>query len=472
MIAGIDLGTSSVKIICSDEGKVTARVQACYLSEADIPVTEQWIEAVCRAFRQLENVRDRITCVGLSSQVGTYIVNGEQVVSWQEPVGREELAEARRAFSEKTFEEEISMNHPDILSYPVPRIRWLKKQYGRTRSIMSVCQPKEWLLHFLTGKMISDPCSWRGLANQETACYSRKMLDFIGIDPDVLPPLSLPWKTAGKVTGKAASLTGLKEGAPVYLGCNDYYASLLGMGITRPGQMFDVTGTSEHIGVITETLQTDTKMVSSPYFRGNVLYGVTASSGASLDYGIRLFDLKSLSPDDYNRILAGMSAGKEPPLFLPYLNGERAPIFDEQARGVFFGISGETSREDMAYAVLEGVAFSVLDVYRHLKLPFTPEKMIISGGAAKNPVLNQIKADLLGIPAVTAGEPDTSAYGACILAALGEGMYPDMDTAVSRMCCYGSLVTPQEVPVLEKRFAIYRDVYQRIRPVFRGFIKL
>lgn len=337
---------------------------------------------------------------------------------------------------------------------------------------MSVCQPKEWLLHFLTGKMISDPCSWRGLANQETACYSRKMLDFIGIDPDVLPPLSLPWKTAGKVTGKAASLTGLKEGAPVYLGCNDYYASLLGMGITRPGQMFDVTGTSEHIGVITETLQTDTKMVSSPYFRGNVLYGVTASSGASLDYGIRLFDLKSLSPDDYNRILAGMSAGKEPPLFLPYLNGERAPIFDEQARGVFFGISGETSREDMAYAVLEGVAFSVLDVYRHLKLPFTPEKMIISGGAAKNPVLNQIKADLLGIPAVTAGEPDTSAYGACILAALGEGMYPDMDTAVSRMCCYGSLVTPQEVPVLEKRFAIYRDVYQRIRPVFRGFIKL
>lgn len=466
MIAGIDLGTSSVKILCTDQGHTVDRAQAAYGTDASRPMTEQWVGGICRALGQLKE-REKITAIGLSSQVGTYVINGKDVLSWQEPVGKEELKEIREAFSQETFVQEISMNHPDILSYPLPRIRWLQKQYAGGEPITSVCQPKEWMLHFLAGAHFSDPYSWRGLAHQTTGQYSQRMLEYLGIRETILPPLQDPCRAAGKVTKEAALLTGLPEGIPVYTGCNDYYASLLGMGIIQPGQMFDVTGTSEHVGVITDTLQTDTQMVSSPYFRGNVFYGVTASSGASLSYGIRMYDLKSLDMDGYHRILDGMEKGIKPPLFLPYINGERAPIFDERARGVFFGISSGTSREEMAYAVLEGVAFSTLDIYRHLELSRTPEKVVISGGAAGNPVLNQIKADLLGIPAVVAAEPDTSAYGACILASLGEGVYTDMESAAISMCRFGPPIQPRTIPVLEKRFRIYRELYRKLKPVFR-----
>ena len=468
MIAGIDLGTSSVKILCIDQGHTVGRAQAVYDSSMNRPVTEQWAESICRAFGQLKN-KDKITAIGLSSQVGTYIVNGKEVLSWQEPVGKAELKEIRDSFSKETFVQEISMNHPDILSYPMPRILWLQKKYAGREHIDSVRQPKEWMLRFLTKEDCSDPYSWRGLASQTEGQYSKKMLEYLRLTEEALPPLTDPCKKTGKVSKEAAYLTGIKEGIPVYNGCNDYYASLLGMGITQPGQMYDVTGTSEHVGVITEHLQVDTRMISSPYFQGNVLYGVTASSGASLAHGINMYDLKKLNPDDYHRILNSIETGKKPPVFLPYVNGERAPIFDEQAKGVFFGISSETTREEMAYAVLEGVAFSTLDIFRHLDLTFLPENVIVSGGAAGNQVLNQMKADLFGIPAVVAAEPDTSAYGACILAALGEGLYKDKESAVRAMCHYGIPVLPRKVPALEKRFQSYREIYQRLKPVFRKF---
>jgi xylulokinase len=482
LTAGIDLGTSSVKVLLTDGKKTIAKASAPYTE----PAPDGWIRSVSRALGNLKRVDDRmrqsfcrtqdsaeascgdgeerispacIKAVGLSSQVGTYVVNGKYVLGWQKACGTKELEEARGAFSREDFLREISMDHPDIFSYPVPRIKYMAGRMKRRGiNIHSVCQPKEVLLRMLTGRYVSDQYSWRGLANQKNGRYSRVLLDWLGIPESCLPEIIGVTDMAGTITEDAAKATGLREGIPVYTGCNDFYASLLGMGITKAGQMFDITGTSEHVGAVTETLTQRDRCVSSPYPGGNVLYGVTASSGVSLSYGMRLFDLEKLQTETY--LAGGLSRA---PIFLPYLDGERAPVFDPDASGVFFGIRSGTSKADMAYAVMEGVAFSLLDIRRHLDLPFAPDRIRTAGGASRNHELNQLKADVLGISVEPLAEIDTSAYGACMLACIGKGVYGDPEEAARFMVQTGEQIDPVYHSELAERFLVYKELYKRVR---------
>lgn len=454
MIAGIDLGTSSVKVLLTDNGKVVCKVKKYYAAKS----AEAWTEAVKDALRELPC--DRIDALALSSQVGTYIVNGSDIISWQDAVGKEEIVRIKAHFSADEFIKEISMPHPEIVSYPMPRLLYIKEHYD----IKKVCQPKELIIEMLTGKFVSDKYSWRGLANLHSGEYSQKMLDFLGVDKGVLPTLKSPFDIAGRVTEKAAEHIGIKAGTPVYVGCNDYYAGLLGMGIVKGGMAFDITGTSEHIGYTTGTLDKETKMVCGPYFVDNVHYGVTASCGASLDYGIKNFGFDDIDIE--------YSLAKGAPIFLPYLEGERAPIWDSEARGMFFGISADTDKSDMAYSVLEGVAFSAYHIYETLNIADTPSVVITAGGAAKDEKFNMLKASLFGVPVVNLEENDTSGYGACMIAAVAVGLYPDIDSAARAMCRVKSRTEPRSMPQLRRRYELYKKLYESNRENFINFSRI
>lgn len=457
MIAGIDLGTSSVKIICVDKNGEIQKARYSYQENS----INEWIRGIQRAFAQLDT--KNITAVSLSSQVGTYVMN-DRILSWQEPGGEAELQETLDAFSTEEFVEEISMVHPALLSYPIPRIRYMLKQNADAAIPKKICQPKEIICEYLTGNYVSDPYSYRGLANQSSQSYSHRMLEYMQIQEEIMPKLQQPFAKAGTLREEAAKACGVKEGIPVYVGCNDFYASLLGMGIAEVGDSFDVTGTSEHMGVITSELLLNRRMISSPFIKGNVAYGVTGSSGASLEFALRELGLNNISYEKYRH-------KKNMPIFLPYLNGERAPIYDSGAKGVFFGISGDTSREDMAYAVMEGVAFSVWHIME--ALPDVGTKQIItSGGAAKNRNLLQLKADLFKKPFVRAAESDTSAYGACMIGAVGEGWYPDVRMAAEKMCRYDEPVIPRENKFLKERFALYKNIYKDLKKEFKEFRRI
>lgn len=457
MIAGIDLGTSSVKIVCVDQ---TGNIQkaSCRYRENTV---EEWLHAIRESFQQLDT--QKITALSLSSQVGTYIMDDE-VLSWRDNGGEEELKELQKTFTPEEFVEEISMIHPSLVSYPIPRIHYLQKRTEPDHIPQSICQPKECICRYLTGKNASDQYSWRGLANQESGKYSQKFLNYLGISEETLPTLQSPFEPAGRLLEGPAKECGLKAGIPVYTGCNDFYASLLGMGIVKPGDCFDVTGTSEHMGMITEKLVQDEQVIASPYLNGCVAYGVTASSGGSLDFGLRELDLLNVSYEKYRN-------KKKLPIFLPYVNGERAPIYDAEARGVFFGIEADTTREDMAYAVMEGVAFSTWHIME--KLPKENiQQMICAGGATRNKELLQLKADLFGIPFVRAKEEDTSAYGACMIGAVGEKWYPDIETAVKNMCSYDSAIMPDENRKLQGRFRLYKNIYTDLKQEFKEFRRI
>ena len=447
-VIGIDLGTSSVKILQLFQDKTKSISRASYKEISQ----EGWWGAICRALAKLE--LETVEAISLSSQVGTYIVNDSEVISWNSGIGKEEVSEIKKKYESEIFLKEISMMHPSIVSYPIPRLKYIKKHF---KNIESICQPKDFICEKLTGKRVTDQYSWRGLANLDTKCYSTFFLNDLGIDENVLPEMKDYTSFAG-VTKELLLGAGrtLKAGIPVYVGLNDYYASLLGMGIQNTGDLFDISGTSEHLGVIENKVKTDTALVSGPYLYENVHYGVTASSGASVKFGLRLLSDKEIEMDKIRK--------NQPPIFLPYLNGERAPIWDADAKGVYFGICENCTQEELAYAAMEGVVFSLYHIYESMGCPEV-KNMTISGGAAVFPVLNQLKAEMFGIPTQTLEENETSALGASIVAALGAGWYKTLEEATKDLCKIKEIFYPTggHIEWMQKRYSIYKELYPAVK---------
>lgn len=446
-VLGIDLGTSSVKILQYERSGKIIKSRASY--DAISPVG--WWNAICQALSELDLTS--VAAISLSSQVGTYIVNENEVFSWNCGIGTKEVQEIKSSYSSENFLREISMNHPNIVSYPIPRLKYIKEHFEK---IDSVCQPKDFICKQLTGNLVTDPYSWRGLANLELKGYSRYFLKELGIDESVLPKMIDYTELAGVTREITLSGNRLPAGISVYVGLNDYYASLLGMGVQHIGDLFDISGTSEHLGVIEEKTNPETMLVSGPYLRHCVHYGVTASSGASIKFGLRLLKETAIDLDKMTK--------SQPPVFLPYLNGERAPIWDADARGVFLGINEGCTEEMLAYAALEGVVFSLYHIYETMGKP-KAETMKISGGAAVFPILNQLKSEMFEIPAEILEENDTSALGAAMIAALGEGWYADAETLVKDVCKIKEIVSPtgKYKEWMDKRYSIYKELYPAVK---------
>lgn len=449
-ILGIDLGTSSVKLLLLHEDGTIEKTKEAYGGIG----CHYWVNALLDALKRIDV--SSVSAIGLSSQVGTYLVDQKEVISWNSPEGKEELKRLKSEVDTDIFIREISMPHPDIHSYPIPRLMYIQKRYGEGRKI---CQPKDYLCQVLTGNLVTDIYSFRGLVNMGTEQYSSWALKRIGMKASQLPPVMSPFEEAGKVILKE---TGIPIGTPVYTGCNDFFAGLVGMGVQD--DIFDITGTSEHIGVLTKGLIPETKMVNGPYFKDYVHYGVTASSGPSMEFCLRNFQPEAD---------VGMCLKDNPPLFLPYLNGERAPVWDSDASGVFFGMNGECEKRHLAYAVMEGIVFSLYHIYEHLKTE-GKKSVIVAGGASGNRTLNTLKAEMFGCQVKVLMENDTSALGAAMLAAVGCGKFNDIAAAAGEICRVKEMITPCGLyrDLLRKRFALYKQIYPSLRPLFAEKKKL
>ena len=443
-VLGIDLGTSSVKLCVSD-----AAIREPYTENT----ADGWWDAVCRATKRLNGLPLR--GIAVSAQVGTYMTDHGTQIPWNASGAEDELEEVLAAFPPKLSMREIGMVHPPLRSYPVVRILYLLR---REKNIQRIEMPKEMLLRRLTGRFVSDPFSWRGLASQTTCRYSDHMLRWLNISADILPPLRFPTDLAGRITEEAAQQTGLRPGTPVFVGCNDFYAGLLGMGVIKTGTLFDLTGTSEHLGIITNRDSVPENLINSPYFAHRVLYGVTATSGKALDFGRILFPYTV----DLSQIDGRL------PLFLPYLCGERAPVWDSMARGAFVGLTDSTDAKLLRLSVLEGITMNLYQIYQQMG-PESPECLLVSGGAAQEPLLNRLKASMFDVPVRIFNTSEASAVGARIIARTATGDYPTLFDAAKAEAAEISEEYPPDhalTQVLKQRFAIWRTLYPALRPAF------
>ena len=449
---GIDLGTSGVKCVLLGRDGIVKSSQQKY----EIAGIYGWSQAIRAAVIKLELGTGPLLGMAFSSQVGTYVVDQKDVVVWWESHGREELDWLMANIGEDALEDAVSMRHPRLVSYPLPRYLYIKKAFPRATKVV---MPKDYFVERLTGRCVSDKFTYRGLFNFEKGRICTELLQRLGIDFS-LPEIVQPTDVVGTVSDAAATEFGIPADTPVYCGMNDFFAGLVGMGVCRLGDAFDLSGTSEHVGFISDK-RAKSDAISGDFVVGHATYGGTKSSGKACDLAISELDGRAVDGAPCVR--------KNAPVFLPYLMGERAPVYDENARGVMFGFSHTTSRDDMAYACLEGVAFSIKDVAQHIGMA-KPKRMIVGGGAAKSPLLNALKAELFDTEIWVCTESANSALGAAMTAMVGAGEFDGFESAAS-LVRYDAVVRPmgQDRETLCARFATYKALYPALKEEFKIF---
>ncbi|MEZ4862043.1 MAG: FGGY-family carbohydrate kinase [Caldilineaceae bacterium] len=296
------------------------------------------------------------------------------------------------------------------------------------------------------------------------------------VEIERLPEIGWSSDVAGTVTAEAARATGLAEGTPVVIGSTDAAAEALSVGVTSPGQMMLMYGSTVFMILVVEKPTVDERLWGAPYLFPNTyqLAAGMATSGALT----RWFRDK-LAPDLVNaegaaganayseltQAAAAVPTGSAGLLVLPYFSGERTPINDPQARGLFFGLTLAHSRAHMFRAVLEGIGYGVAHHFRVMEeIGAMPREVVAVGGGTKSPLWLQVVSDISGRPQQVPGVTLGASYGDAFLAGLGVGLF-DSYHAIDQWRKDVRTVSPslentaRYAPYLE----LYLELYRRNR---------
>lgn len=475
LLVGIDVGTTSVKATLFDESGAALRTFADpYPTSRPTPgLAEQdpvdWTARVAAALAQLSDglPEGAVAAVGLTSQVNTHVFVGEdgapllRAITWQDGRAGAEAAELDALISAAERIAWWGAPLPIDASHPLARALWLKRHHpdlwARTRWLMA---PKDYCILKLTGEVTADPMTAFGLIDQSLA-YVPRLLDLVPGVAERLPPLRSFTQSAGRIR------SGLPlAGTPMVTGAMDAWAGLIGTGALRDGDCMYLSGTSEIVGLVSSTRHPAAGVVAFPTCEGITMHaGPTQAGGASLAW---LSNLTGHAPSELSTLAASSDPHRPTPLFLPHLQGERAPIWDIRARGAFIGLDGSMGPADLARAVFEGVASSVRWLLEALEAsagrPATSFSMA-GGGAASDPWC-QIRADMLGRPIRRLKTLDAGVLGAAILAGVGAGCFSSIAEAANSLIVTDRLFEPD--PSRRERmdflYGEYRALYAALKP--------
>lgn len=473
-LIGIDIGTTSVKAVMIDlAGRrvdafaapyPTARPAAGQVEQDP----EDWLRLVREAMARFA-AKGGAAALCLTSQVNTHVFvdAGLEVLHpalvWQD--GRAAAAGAALE-REVTVADKIAWLGAPIpidASHALARMAWMRAErpgvWARTAHVML---PRDWVLARLTGVVASDPISAVGLVTPGFD-YAAPLIALLEGAAARLPPLADPLAVVGQVAAGWPL-----AGTPVVLGVMDAWASLFGLGAARDGAAFHLSGTSEVLGILSGAGRGEAGIITFPAWRGLRLHAApTQSGGASLDWVAGL-----LGRGVADVVALAKPVAADGPLFLPHLQGERAPIWDAAARGGFVGLTAAHGPADLVTAVMEGVAFSARLALEALERSagMTPVLLRAGGGGFAADAWAQMRADVLGRPLHRVEGRDPGALGAAVMAGVGTGSMADLATAAAALVKVERVFSPHPEAArrAEARFALWRGLYEALRPVSHG----
>jgi xylulokinase len=311
-----------------------------------------------------------------------------------------------------------------------PKLAWLQAhEAGLLDRAASVLQSHAYVVRELTGEVACDPSTamlCAPLFDARAGAWSAEGARATGVPLRVLPPVARSHDVVGRVTRAAAAATGLREGTPVVAGGGDFAASALGAGVVEEGQACLMLGTAGNLLLPTREPLFDARLINSRHVgcdRWLSLGGTLC--GAALEWFRR-----ACAPGVDWAVLEAeaLASGPSELVMLPYLQGERTPVWDENARGMFFGLDLTHGRGHLYRAVVEGIALG----FRHClavaeEAGVVLHDVVAANGAGKSALLRQTLADALGVPVAWTGPGGATATvrGAAILAGLGVGVLGD-----------------------------------------------
>jgi xylulokinase len=488
-LLGIDLGTSSVKVLLTDlDGQVIAAASAEYpILQPQPQRAEQrpddWWAAIVQAVRSVISAQppDAIAAIGLSGQMhGVVLLDAQQrpvtpAVIWPDQRSGRQVQEITQLVgAERLY---AITGSPLSTGFLAATARWFQQEAPEVwRQAATLLPPKDYVRWRLTGVFATDPSDAAGslLLDERRRDWSDELLAAMEIDRALLPPVQPADAPAGPLIAAAAAELGLPAGIPVITGAADTACSALGAGALTPDRLLLTISTGGQLVQPVETVEIDRRgrihtfcsaLEPGPGRAGWYQMGATLGAGLTLRW-LRDSVLGWCYPDAYDAM--NLAAADSPPgaqglLFLPYLVGERTPHMDPDARGAFFGLTLRHGQGDFVRAVQEGITFALYDAYGVLaELGVRSGSIILAGGGAKSSLWRQIVADVFGKPVQPLLTGEQSAVGAVLLAGGGAGLFDIVETA-RRWAQLGSATQPDAAThaFYQERFAAFQALYAR-----------
>ena len=486
---GLDIGTTGARAVLIDAlGEVLAVKESSYPLLTPRPgwaeqMPKDWEDAAFESLKAVAARADRpddVRAIGLTGQMhGLVLVDRllrplRPAILW---------CDLRTVSQRRDLEEKLGV--PRLVGYTgnlllegfqAPKIAWVRehepKLLDRTAHVLL---PKDFIRLRLTGELWTDvsDASGTGYFDPERRVWSQPMLDELEIDTAWLPGVCDSATVAGRLTQSAGERIGLPAGLPVAAGAGDQPAGGVASGIIADGDVAITIGSSGVVFVATQEYPSalDGRAQCGAHVLPETwsLMGVTQSAGLSL----RWFRDRFAPGSSYKELI--QEAASSPPgsrglLWLPYLQGERTPHLDADARGAIVGLTSAHERSDITRAVLEGVAFSLrdaADVIRDIGLPMTD--FTLAGGGSRSLLWCELIAATFDASMNIELEGRGPAFGAALLAASASGVFGSIAEACQ--ATEGSRVTVDPDPVLvramESSIGRYRDLYPALLPANR-----
>jgi xylulokinase len=278
-------------------------------------------------------------------------------------------------------------------------------------------------------------------------------------------------EVVGAISHEGSAATAIPEGTRVVTGGPDFIASLIGTGTTKPGRACDRAGTSEGINLCSLHGVDDPRLLCLPHVIEPYINvsGMISTSGKAVEWFKRISGRESEHFDDFFEDVCASAPGSSKLIFLPYLSGERSPIWDPSARGVFLGLTLGHGRKEMSRAVVESTAFAMRDIIEVMEsLGSSVDELRVVGSPGKSPVWNQIKADITGRPIVLPKYDDAELLGDACIGLTATGRYASIAEAAEDTVSIGRTFhpDPSNTRLYDELFRVYRSAYEALKPVF------
>jgi xylulokinase len=473
MILTVDVGTSVLKAaLFEKDGTVVrhAESQVALLLHQD-PLRHEvdagaWIRGLRSAMNALgAGTAPRIDAVAVSGNGPTLVPASSDGA----PLSNAMTWMDRRGVEEARVVADLRGSACDA-SFFLPKALWLKhykpEVYSRARWLFSC---PEYLTFILTG------CAVTFLPTPDytrSILWDSEIVKALGMDPGKFPPYAATGTEVGTVTATGAAATGVPQGARVFAGAPDFIVSLLGTATVAAGRACVRSGTSEGINVCSPAPTTDRRLLCVSHLVHGCynVSGFISTSGKALEWFKNAIGRAELSYDLLFDEVAKAHPGADRLLFLPYLAGERTPIWDPLARGAFIGLTLNHGGGEMTRAVVESVAYAIRDVVRVIEeAGVAVADLRITGSPSRSAVWNQIKADVTGKRILVPRQAESDLAGGVCLALYGMGEYESIAAASEAIVTMGASFEPDAVRgrMYDEMFALYKESYDGLRLVFQ-----
>lgn len=485
-LLGIDFGggASKATLLC-ENGEIVATSTTEYETIYPNPGwveqnPDDWVKACCE---NIANILKKskvssydICALSLDAATHTAVIMDEDFniirnsIYWTDIRSVNEVDFLKENYSQII---ERQVLHKPSTIWTLPELMWIKNNESENWSkVRRILFAKDYVRHFFTGDYVTDYIEAEGsmMFDINTMKWSSELCGILGVDTDMMPEIVKPTDIVGKITKKAARVTGLCEGTPVLCGTTDTVMEVFASGAVKKGQMTLKLATAGRICVITDKPYPDTNLVNYSHISDGMFYPGTATKSCAASY--RWFrDTFGEDYDALNKKAESVPIGSDGLVFHPYLNGELTPYANPNLCADFVGVRASHTKAHFARAVLEGVTMSMLDCMETLNGMNVSheESAVIIGGGGKSPFWRQMIADALGIKLVEMKYADSS-FGSAMLCGVAVGIFNSLSDALEKCNQKVSETHPNKgnTEKYRKLFKKYKAIQKALEPIYNG----